>query len=56
MQFDFARRIRQVVVVSSHPLYSLGLIVMIGLAIVMIVVPLKSAGKPDDPAPPLAMM
>jgi putative OPT family oligopeptide transporter len=56
MQFDFAKRIRETVVVSSHPLYSLGLFVMIGLAIVMIVVPLKSAGRPDDPAPPVAMM
>ena len=56
MQFDFAKGIRQAVVVSTHPLYSLGLLVLIGLAIVMIVVPLRSAGKPDDPAPPVAMM
>jgi len=56
MQFDFAKGIRQAVVVSTHPLYSLGLLVLIGLAIVMIVIPLRSAGKPDDPAPPVAMM
>jgi putative OPT family oligopeptide transporter len=56
LQFDFAKGIRQTVVVSTRPLYSLGLLVLIGLAIVMIAVPLKSAGKPNDPAPPVAMM
>ncbi|MFZ0589440.1 MAG: oligopeptide transporter, OPT family, partial [Bryobacteraceae bacterium] len=56
LQFDFARRIRNALVLSTHPLYSIGLIVMIGLAIVMIVIPLLGAGRPEDPAPPVAMM
>jgi putative OPT family oligopeptide transporter len=56
LQFDFARRIRNALVLSAHPLYSVGLIVLIGLAIVMIVIPLLGAGKPDAPAPPVAMM
>ncbi len=56
LQFDFARRIRNALVLSTHPLYSIGLIVMIGLASVMIVIPLLGAGRPEDPAPPVAMM
>jgi uncharacterized oligopeptide transporter (OPT) family protein len=56
LQFDFARKVRDAVVISTHPFYSIGLIVMLGLALVMIFFPMRSAGRPDDPAPPLAMM
>lgn len=56
LQFDFARGIRSALVLSSHPLYSVGLVFMAGLALVMIVIPMRGAGRPDDPMPPAAMM
>jgi putative OPT family oligopeptide transporter len=56
LQFDFAKRIRNAVILSTHPLYWVGSIVMIGLAMVMIVIPLFGAGRPEDPPPPAAMM
>jgi uncharacterized oligopeptide transporter (OPT) family protein len=56
LQFDFARGIRSALVLSSHPLYSVGLVFMAGLALVMIVIPMRGAGRPDDPIPPAAMM
>jgi len=40
----------------AHPSYLIGLAVMAGLAILMIRSPLASAGSPDEPAPPVAMM
>jgi putative OPT family oligopeptide transporter len=40
----------------SHPSYLVGLAVLVGLAFVMIRLPLASAGSPDEPAPPVAMM
>jgi putative OPT family oligopeptide transporter len=56
LQFDFARGLRNVLIVSTHPLYSLGLVVIVGLVALMIFLPFRSAGSPDEPAPPVAMM
>ncbi|HEX3681973.1 MAG TPA: oligopeptide transporter, OPT family [Bryobacteraceae bacterium] len=39
-----------------HPSYLIGLAVLAGLAFLMIRSPLSSAGSPDEPAPPVAMM
>ncbi len=40
----------------KEPSYLVGLVVMIGLAALMIRLPLTSAGDPNEPAPPTAMM
>ena len=40
----------------QKPSYLAGLVVMIGLAALMISLPLTSAGDPNEPAPPTAMM
>jgi putative OPT family oligopeptide transporter len=40
----------------AHPSYFAGLMVLAILAFIMIRSPLKSAGRPDEPAPPVAMM
>ena len=40
----------------NHPSYFVGLIVLAFLAFIMIRVPMGSAGSPDEPAPPTAMM
>ncbi len=42
--------------IFSHPAYLAGIGVMIGLAALMIGLPLTSAGDPNEPAPPTAMM
>jgi putative OPT family oligopeptide transporter len=42
--------------IFSHPSYLLGLAVMAGLALLMIRIPLASAGDPNEPAPPVGMM
>jgi len=42
--------------IFSHPSYLAGLVVMAALAILMIRLPLSSAGDPSEPAPPTAMM
>ena len=42
--------------IFNHPSYLAGLAVMILLAFIMIRLPLTSAGSPDEPAPPVAMM
>src|SRR6202046_3434196 len=42
--------------IFEHPTYLAGVVVMALLAILMIWVPLTSAGDPSDPAPPTAMM
>jgi putative OPT family oligopeptide transporter len=42
--------------VFEHPSYLLGVGVMIALATLMIRLPLTSAGDPNEPAPPTAMM
>jgi putative OPT family oligopeptide transporter len=40
----------------KEPSYLAGLVVMLGLAALMIRLPLTSAGDPSEPAPPIAMM
>jgi len=40
----------------TEPSYLAGLVVMLGLAALMIRLPLTSAGDPNEPAPPTAMM
>jgi putative OPT family oligopeptide transporter len=47
---------KNALIVTTHPFYTIGIAVMIGLALVMIWIPLRSAGSPDEPAPPVAMM
>jgi putative OPT family oligopeptide transporter len=42
--------------IFAHPSYVVGLVVMLGLAVLMIRLPLSSAGDPAEPAPPVAMM
>ena len=42
--------------VFQNPSYILGLVVMAIIALVLIRVPLGNAGRPDEPAPPAAMM
>jgi putative OPT family oligopeptide transporter len=56
LQFDFARKIRDLVIVSTHPSYVVGLMVMFALLALMVLLPLRGAGSPDEPAPPVAMM
>jgi hypothetical protein len=48
--------IRDHLQVFQHPSYLIGLAVLVLLAVVMIRGPLGSAGSPDEPAPPVAMM
>lgn len=48
--------IRDHLQVFQHPSYLIGLLVLAALAFVMIRGPLGSAGSPDEPAPPVAMM
>jgi putative OPT family oligopeptide transporter len=40
----------------EHPSYLIGVVLMAGLAFLMIQMPLKNAGDPNEPAPPTAMM
>ena len=42
--------------IFNHPSYLAGLVVMLGLAALMIRLPISSAGDPSEPAPPVAMM
>jgi len=42
--------------VFEHPSYLAGLVVMGVLAALMIGLPISSAGDPNEPAPPTAMM
>jgi putative OPT family oligopeptide transporter len=42
--------------VFEHPSYLVGLLVICALGFLMIRLPLSSAGSPDEPAPPTAMM
>jgi putative OPT family oligopeptide transporter len=42
--------------IFEHPSYLAGLVVLALLALLMIRLPLTSAGSPDEPAPPVAMM
>jgi putative OPT family oligopeptide transporter len=48
--------VREHLQLLEHPSYLVGLAVLVGLAWVMIRLPLSSAGSPDEPAPPTAMM
>jgi putative OPT family oligopeptide transporter len=43
-------------VIFAHPATISGFIVLVILALVMIYVPLANAGRPEDPAPPTAIM
>jgi putative OPT family oligopeptide transporter len=42
--------------IFENPSYLVGLVVMLLLAFIMIRMPMSSAGSPDEPAPPTAMM
>jgi putative OPT family oligopeptide transporter len=53
---SLAPKLRASLILSDHPSYLLGLAVMAGLGVLMIWLPMKSAGRPDEPAPPVAMM
>jgi putative OPT family oligopeptide transporter len=48
--------VREHLQILPHPSYMAGLGVLVVLAIIMIRGPLGSAGSPDEPAPPAAMM
>lgn len=48
--------IREHLQLFAHPSYLIGLAVLAFLTFVMIYSPLASAGSPDEPAPPVAMM
>jgi putative OPT family oligopeptide transporter len=43
-------------VIFAHPHVLLGFVVLLIVAIVMVRVPLANAGRPDEPAPPTAIM
>jgi putative OPT family oligopeptide transporter len=43
-------------VILAHPPVVLGFVVLVIVAIVMVRVPLANAGRPDEPAPPTAIM
>ena len=38
-----------------HPSYTVGLLVLLGLATLLVRYPMRSAGSPDEPAPPLGI-
>ncbi len=48
--------VREHLQVFQRPSYAIGLLVLAALAFLMIRGPLGSAGSPDEPAPPVAMM
>jgi putative OPT family oligopeptide transporter len=50
------QNVREHLQVIQHPSYLIGLAVLGVLAFIMIRSPLSSAGSPDEPAPPVAMM
>jgi len=43
-------------VIFAHPHVLLGFIVLVIVGVVMVRVPLANAGRPDEPAPPTAIM
>lgn len=49
-------KVRQHLQIIAHPSYAIGLGVLFLLALLMIRAPLSSAGSPDEPAPPVAMV
>jgi putative OPT family oligopeptide transporter len=42
--------------IFDHPSYAFGLAVLAMMALIMVLIPLRNAGRPDEPAPPAAMM
>ena len=42
--------------VLKNPSFAIGVAVMALLAVILILVPLRNAGDPNEPAPPTAMM
>jgi threonine/homoserine/homoserine lactone efflux protein len=48
--------VREHLQIVKNPSYLLGLVVLFFLALVMVRSPLRSAGSPDEPAPPSAMV
>lgn len=48
--------VREHLQIFSHPSYLIGIAVLFVLGIVMVRLPLASAGSPDEPAPPVAMV
>ncbi|HRT67808.1 MAG TPA: oligopeptide transporter, OPT family, partial [Bacteroidota bacterium] len=36
--------------------FTISLVVLLAIALILIMIPLRNAGKPDEPAPPSAMM
>jgi len=55
--FQFApANVREHLQLVRHPSYLIGLLVLGLLALMMINLPLRTAGRPDEPAPPAAMM
>ncbi len=50
------QNVRKHLQLFGHPSYLVGLAVLVLLALIMIRMPLASAGSPDEPAPPVAMM
>jgi hypothetical protein len=49
-------RIREHLQLFPNPSYWIGLVALAVLAFVIIRAPLRSAGSPDEPAPPIAMV
>jgi putative OPT family oligopeptide transporter len=52
----FAPQIVKRLTLFNNPSYWIGIIVIFLLSLLMIRIPLSSAGSPDEPAPPVAMM
>ncbi len=48
--------VREHLQLFAHPSYLIGIGVLLVLAFIMVRAPLRSAGSPDEPAPPVAMM
>lgn len=42
--------------IFANPLFSTSLVVLLFISLILIVVPVRNAGKPDEPAPPTAIM
>ena len=48
--------VREHLQLFANPSYWIGLVVLAVLAVIIVRAPLRSAGSPDEPAPPVAMM
>jgi putative OPT family oligopeptide transporter len=53
---QFAPKIKDALTIMTNPSYYAGLAVMAGLGLLIVFMPMRSAGSPDEPAPPTAMM